>query len=233
MHYHARDMAVVRGHIARIPVVLASATPSVETEVNARRGRYRRLALPDRFGGQRCRRSRPSICASSGRRPAASSRRCWPVPCKRLERREQALLFLNRRGYAPLTLCRNCGFRFSCPNCDAWLVDHRFRKQLVCHHCGFAMPHPHACPKCHADEFLCRLRTGRGAARRRGADAVSRGAHSGAVERSRRFGRAHARGIRRNRRRPLRHRDRHAACRQGPPLPDAQSGRRRSTPISA
>ena len=59
-------------------------------------------------------------------------------------------MFLNRRGYAPLTLCRACGFRFSCPNCDAWLVDHRFRNQLVCHHCGFAMPHPAACPKCQA-----------------------------------------------------------------------------------
>ncbi|MGB6661556.1 MAG: primosomal protein N', partial [Xanthobacteraceae bacterium] len=72
-----------------------------------------------------------------------------------LERREQALLFLNRRGYAPLTLCRTCGFRFSCPNCAAWLVDHRFRKQLVCHHCGFAMPHPANCPKCSAqDSFV-------------------------------------------------------------------------------
>jgi primosomal protein N' (replication factor Y) (superfamily II helicase) len=68
-----------------------------------------------------------------------------------LERKEQALLFLNRRGYAPLTLCRTCGFRFSCPNCDAWLVDHRFRKALVCHHCGFAMPHPAHCPKCSAE----------------------------------------------------------------------------------
>jgi primosomal protein N' (replication factor Y) len=72
-----------------------------------------------------------------------------------LERREQALLFLNRRGYAPLTLCRACGFRFACPNCDAWLVDHRFRRQLVCHHCGFAMPHPPTCPKCGAaDSFV-------------------------------------------------------------------------------
>jgi primosomal protein N' (replication factor Y) (superfamily II helicase) len=67
-----------------------------------------------------------------------------------LERGEQALLFLNRRGYAPLTLCRACGFRFACPNCDAWLVDHRFRRQLVCHHCGFAMPHPANCPHCQA-----------------------------------------------------------------------------------
>jgi primosomal protein N' (replication factor Y) len=72
-----------------------------------------------------------------------------------LERREQALLFLNRRGYAPLTLCRACGFRFACPNCDAWLVDHRFRRQLVCHHCGFGMPHPPTCPKCGAaDSFV-------------------------------------------------------------------------------
>jgi primosomal protein N' (replication factor Y) len=68
-----------------------------------------------------------------------------------LERKEQALLFLNRRGYAPLTLCRACGFRFSCPNCDSWLVDHRFRKRLVCHHCGFSTPHPAQCPKCHAE----------------------------------------------------------------------------------
>src|SRR5271170_5105343 len=151
VHYHARDMAVVRGHIAKIPVVLASATPSIETEVNARRGRYQRLALPERFGGQRL----PSIEAIDLR--AASPPRgrfISPVLAGEvktaLERREQALLFLNRRGYAPLTLCRACGFRFSCPNCDAWLVDHRFRKHLVCHHCGFAMPHPAACPKCQA-----------------------------------------------------------------------------------
>jgi len=72
-----------------------------------------------------------------------------------LERNEQALLFLNRRGYAPLTLCRACGFRFSCPNCDAWLVDHRFRRQLVCHHCGFFTQRPPSCPKCQAgDSFV-------------------------------------------------------------------------------
>ncbi|HZC56906.1 MAG TPA: primosomal protein N' [Xanthobacteraceae bacterium] len=156
VHYHARDMAVVRGHIAKIPVVLSSATPSVETEVNARRGRYRRLALPERFGGQRL----PSIEAID-LRAAAPPRGRFISPVlagemkTAIERREQALLFLNRRGYAPLTLCRACGFRFSCPNCDAWLVDHRFRKQLVCHHCGYAMPHPHECPKCHAiDSFV-------------------------------------------------------------------------------
>src|SRR5258707_1634100 len=72
-----------------------------------------------------------------------------------LERGEQALLFLNRRGYAPLTLCRQCGFRLACPNCDAWLVDHRFRRRLVCHHCGFSMPLPAECPQCQAaDSFV-------------------------------------------------------------------------------
>src|SRR5271169_5574906 len=151
VHYHARDMAVVRGHIAKIPVVLSSATPSIETEVNARRGRYARLALPERFGGQRL----PSVEAIDLRAaPPPRGRFISPLLAGEvktaLERREQALLFLNRRGYAPLTLCRACGFRFSCPNCDAWLVDHRFRKRLVCHHCGFAMPPPHACPKCQA-----------------------------------------------------------------------------------
>jgi primosomal protein N' (replication factor Y) (superfamily II helicase) len=151
VRYHARDMAVVRGHIARIPVVLSSATPSLETEVNARRGRYRRLALPERFGGQRM----PSVEAIDLRteRPPPG-RFISPTLAGAVQtaigRGEQALLFLNRRGYAPLTVCRACGFRFSCPNCDAWLVDHRFRRQLVCHHCGFAMPHPANCPHCQA-----------------------------------------------------------------------------------
>ena len=155
VRYHARDMAVVRGHIAKIPVVLASATPSIETEVNARRGRYRRLRLPQRFGGAPL----PAVEAIDLTREGpprgryVAPRLVEAVKCV-LERNEQALLFLNRRGYAPLTLCRACGFRFSCPNCDAWLVDHRFRRQLVCHHCGFATTRPPACPKCHAaDSF--------------------------------------------------------------------------------
>jgi primosomal protein N' (replication factor Y) len=151
VHYHARDMAVVRGHIARIPIVLSSATPSLESVVNARRGRYQKLALPERFGGQ----LEPAVEAIDLRQaPPPRGRFISPVlageMATAIERGEQALLFLNRRGYAPLTLCRACGFRFSCPNCDAWLVDHRFRKHLVCHHCGFAMPHPAACPKCQA-----------------------------------------------------------------------------------
>jgi primosomal protein N' (replication factor Y) len=151
--YHARDMAVVRARAAQIPIVLASATPSVETEVNARRGRYRRLALPERFGGQALPAIEPIDLTREGPPPGRfiAPRLAGAVKTA-LERGEQALLFLNRRGYAPLTLCRACGHRFACPNCDAWLVDHRFRRKLVCHHCGFAMPAPPACPKCGATD---------------------------------------------------------------------------------
>src|SRR5690348_11609099 len=154
-HYHARDMAVVRAHIAKIPIVLASATPSVESEVNARKGRYQRVALPSRFGGQHM----PHIEAIDLRRePPPRGRFISPRLAEQIkfavERREQALLFLNRRGYAPLTLCRACGHRFACTICDAWLVDHRFRQRLVCHHCGFSMARPPVCPNCAAEESL-------------------------------------------------------------------------------
>ncbi len=153
VHYHARDMAVVRGHIAQIPVVLSSATPSVETEVNARRGRYKRLHLPERFGGQHL----PHVEAIDLRtegppRGRFIAPRLAEAVQTAISRGEQALLFLNRRGYAPLTLCRACGFRLACPNCDAWLVDHRFKRRLICHHCGFSMPPPEACPKCEAKD---------------------------------------------------------------------------------
>ncbi|MSO66209.1 MAG: primosomal protein N' [Pseudolabrys sp.] len=152
-HYHARDMAVVRARIAKIPVLLASATPSVESEVNARRGRYKRIHLPERFGGAHL----PSIEAIDMRREGPPrgrfiSPRLAEAVQTSLERKEQALLFLNRRGFAPLTLCRACGYRLQCPNCDAWLVDHRFKKRLVCHHCGFNKPQPPECPSCHATE---------------------------------------------------------------------------------
>ena len=151
VHYHARDMAVVRARGAGIPIVLASATPSVETEVNARRGRYARLHLPERFSGQRL-----PVVQAIDLRIEGPPRGRFIAPClatavkETVDRGEQALLFLNRRGYAPLTLCRQCGFRLACPNCDAWLVDHRFRRRLVCHHCGFSMPPPALCPNCQA-----------------------------------------------------------------------------------
>jgi primosomal protein N' (replication factor Y) len=156
VRYHARDMAVVRARGADIPIVLVSATPSVESEVNARRGRYARLHLPERFGGQHL----PAIEAIDLRaegppRGRFIAPRLAEAVQSALERGGQALLFLNRRGFAPLTLCRQCGFRLACPNCDAWLVDHRFRRRLVCHHCGFSMPPPTQCPNCQAtDSFV-------------------------------------------------------------------------------
>src|SRR5882724_706372 len=151
VRYHARDMAVVRAREVKIPIVLASATPSVETVVNARRGRYAHLQLPERFGGQHL----PSVEAIDLRREGPprgrfiSARLAEQVKFA-IERGEQALLFLNRRGFAPLTLCNACGYRMACPNCDAWLVDHRFKRRLVCHHCGYSMPPPEQCPKCEA-----------------------------------------------------------------------------------
>jgi primosomal protein N' (replication factor Y) len=155
VHYHARDMAVVRARACAIPLVLASATPSVESEVNARRGRYRRLHLPERFGGQELPRIEAIDLRLAGppRGRFVAPRLAEAVQVA-VERGEQALLFLNRRGYAPLTLCRACGFRLSCPNCDAWLVDHRFKRRLVCHHCGYSVPPPDKCPKCEATESL-------------------------------------------------------------------------------
>lgn len=153
--YHARDMAVVRGKIESAPVVLASATPSLESRVNAERGRYLHLRLPERYGG----RELPTLGLIDLRKDKPERGR-WlssglvKAVTANLEAKEQSLLFLNRRGYAPLTLCRDCGHRFQCPNCSAWLVDHRFRRALVCHHCGHVERRPHECPSCHQPESL-------------------------------------------------------------------------------
>ncbi|PZU93275.1 MAG: primosomal protein N' [Chelatococcus sp.] len=153
--YHARDMAVVRGRIEKAPVILASATPSLESRVNAEKGRYAHVRLPERFGG----RTLPTLGLIDLRQDKPQ-RGHWISATLRkaveanLEAGEQSLLFLNRRGYAPLTLCRDCGHRFQCPNCSTWLVDHRFRRALVCHHCGHVERRPHECPQCHAQESL-------------------------------------------------------------------------------
>ncbi|NBJ10383.1 primosomal protein N' [Microvirga arsenatis] len=155
VHYHARDMAVVRGKIENAPVILASATPSIESRVNVERGRYRHVRLPERFGG----RSMPQIRAVDLRKEAIPKGR-WLSPTlvtaveQTVARGEQALLFLNRRGYAPLTLCRACAHRYECPNCSSWLVEHRFRRSLVCHHCGHVERTPHACVECGSVDSL-------------------------------------------------------------------------------
>jgi len=149
VHYQARDMAVVRGNLGDFPVVLASATPSIESHVNARTGRYRHVVLPGRYSGAEL----PKVTAIDLRKnpPDKGS---WLSPilveavAETLAAKQQSLLFLNRRGYAPLTLCRTCGHRVDCPQCTAWLVEHRFRGRLHCHHCGFSIPLPEKCPKC-------------------------------------------------------------------------------------
>ena len=153
--YNARDMAVVRARLEKAPVVLSSATPALETRFNAESGRYRWLRLPSRFGAA----GLPNIATIDLRREGPPRGR-WlsPKVIAGIEaaraRGEQALLFLNRRGYAPLTLCRACGHRFECPNCSAWLVEHRFRASLVCHHCGHVETRPKICPECHEADSL-------------------------------------------------------------------------------
>jgi len=153
--YHARDMAVVRARLEGCPAVLASATPSLETVANVEAGRYRHLTLPTRHGGA----SLPEILAID-LRLATPERGKFLSPAlvdavkDTLARGEQAMLFLNRRGYAPLTLCRACGHRMACPDCTAWLVEHRIRRQLQCHHCGHSVPIPETCPECGAAHSL-------------------------------------------------------------------------------
>ncbi len=155
VHYQARDMSVVRGSIGKFPVVLASATPAIESHVNARSGRYRHVVLPGRFSGAQL----PDITAIDLRVEQPDKGR-WLAPrlvaaiAETMEKKQQSLLFLNRRGYAPLTLCRKCGHRFECPQCTAWLVEHRFKGKLNCHHCGFSMPPPAKCPHCGEPDAL-------------------------------------------------------------------------------
>ena len=153
--YHARDMAVVRGRFEKAAVILASATPSIETRVNADEGRYGHVRLSGRVGGRRL----PTLVPVDLRH-AGPERGTWIAPAlvtavrETVGRGEQALLFLNRRGYAPLTLCRTCGHRFQCPNCAAWLVEHRFRNALLCHHCGHVERRPTLCPTCQNPDTL-------------------------------------------------------------------------------
>jgi primosomal protein N' (replication factor Y) len=147
--YHARDMAIVRARLCEAPAVLVSATPSLETVANVEAGRYRRLHLPTRHGGA----TLPRIEAIDMREtPPERGKFLAPALIaairQTLAQGEQAMLFLNRRGYAPLTLCRHCGHRMQCPNCTAWLVEHRARQELQCHHCGHAEPIPPECPAC-------------------------------------------------------------------------------------
>ncbi len=147
--YHARDMAVVRARHENCPIVLSSATPSLETWINAETGRYARLHLPERHG----RATLPEATLIDMRReetPAGDflSPTLTNAVLETLAQGEQAMLFLNRRGFAPLTLCKACGHKMGCPRCTSWLVEHRYRRKLVCHHCGYDRNIPPACPEC-------------------------------------------------------------------------------------
>lgn len=153
--YHARDVAVMRGHFESFPIVLASATPAIETKQMVEIGRYEAVTLPGRYGAAEL----PELTAIDMLQDPPP-RGSWLAPTlvraveETLARREQSLLFLNRRGYAPLTLCRTCGHRFKCPNCTAWMVEHRLLARLACHHCGHVMPPPTECPECGAEDSL-------------------------------------------------------------------------------
>ena len=155
VRYNARDVAVMRGHFEKVPVILASATPALESLQMAESGIYEKVDLPSRFGGAVL----PAIelIDLTEEKPPQGmwlAQRLVDGIEERLERDEQSLLFLNRRGYAPLTLCRNCGFRYQCPNCSAWLVEHRFTRRLACHHCGHEAPAPQACTECGEPDCL-------------------------------------------------------------------------------
>lgn len=162
--YHGRDMAIVRAKLENIPILLASATPSLESLWNAQSGRFTYLLLKDRAPSAQL----PYIEAIDMRLYAKElkgfsqkeGRTAFLSPPLRralletFEKREQSLLFLNRRGYAPLTLCRECGYRFSCPDCSAWLVFHQKKEKLQCHHCGYEIKRPKTCPNCEKEETL-------------------------------------------------------------------------------
>ena len=153
--YNARDMAVLRASMCGAKVVLASATPSLESWANAEAGKYRRVVLTARFGAS----VMPQMRAIDMRMEDLPGGK-WVSPTlkreieARIERGEQSLIFLNRRGYAPVTLCRACGHQIGCDQCDARMVEHRFLKRLMCHQCGETKPMPTVCPSCEAEDRL-------------------------------------------------------------------------------
>ncbi|WP_137699553.1 primosomal protein N' [Marimonas lutisalis] len=159
--YNARDMAVLRASICGAQVVLASATPSLESWTNAEAGKYEKLELTSRFGESVL----PDMRALDMRGVDLPSNR-WISPRLktaveiRIQQGEQALLFLNRRGYAPVTICRACGHQIGCDHCDARMVEHRFLKRLVCHQCGETKPMPETCPSCEAEDRLAAVGPG-------------------------------------------------------------------------
>lgn len=157
--YQGRDMAVLRAHLEKIPVILSTATPDLETLVNVEEGKYDCVRLTKRFAKAVL----PEIKIIDLKKDKPQ-KGPWGVSFlaptlvkelnHNLQKGEQSMLFLNRRGYAPLLICRDCGYRIQCPHCTAWLAEHRITGELICHHCGFKMFTPKRCPECGSEDGL-------------------------------------------------------------------------------
>ena len=159
VNYQGRDMAVMRGKYEQIPVILSTATPDLETVVNVEEGKYDELRLTSRYAEAVL--PEIKIIDLKADKPLRGSWGVsWLAPTlveqikANLDKGEQTMLFLNRRGYAPLVICRDCGHRIQCPNCTAWLTEHRAAGKLICHHCGHMIPIPKECPECHSETGL-------------------------------------------------------------------------------
>jgi primosomal protein N' len=147
--YQGRDMAVIRAQKEQVPIMLVSATPSLETYVNIEQGRYHKVPLPHRHGGA----TMPEVATIDMRQHKPGRQHWISEPLREaieetIDAKRQAMLFINRRGYAPLVLCQSCGHRFGCPHCSAWLVEHRVPPRLQCHHCDYRIPMPSHCTEC-------------------------------------------------------------------------------------
>ncbi len=159
VNYQGRDMAVLRAHLEQIPIILSTATPDLETIVNVEEGKYDVVKLRKRYAKAVL--PEIKIIDIKKNKPEKGT---WGVSFitpvlvdelkKNLEKGEQSMLFLNRRGYAPLMICRDCGHRIQCPHCTAWLSEHRITGELICHHCGFRMFTPKRCPECASEDGL-------------------------------------------------------------------------------
>ncbi len=160
VNYQGRDMAVVRAKYEAIPLILSTATPDMETVCNVDEGKYDEVRLKSRYASAEL--PDIKIIDLKKNKPIKGSwGMSWlsPILCDKLkevyEKGEQSVLFLNRRGYAPLMICRDCGHRIQCPNCSAWLTEHKNSNRLVCHHCGHTQVIPDECPECHSQDGLC------------------------------------------------------------------------------
>lgn len=159
VNYQCRDMAVMRAKFEQFPLVLSTATPDLETVVNVESGKYDVVRLMHRFANARLPELK-IIDLKKDKPQKGAWGVSWLSPSlvesvrNNLQKGGQSMLFLNRRGYAPLVICRDCGYRIQCPHCTAWLAEHRSANRLICHHCGYTMPRPKTCPDCGSAEGL-------------------------------------------------------------------------------